>query len=126
MYKIIGLNYERETDTPSVYIGEGRSTEIVNAAYNHGKKLWDNGDCSKYIVVVALDGRVVDYNRPDQWNFRNFRGFQSETEHFPTWDYTSGKLPYRLKKYHEEEQKEFYERMFGVYERILKEEGVEL
>jgi len=84
MYKIIGINYERAMPSPSVIIRQGCSKEVLDEVYTHGKGLWDSGDCSKYLVALVKGKKIVDYNRPDYWNFENKSKFDKETDHFPS------------------------------------------
>lgn len=124
MYELIGINYERATETPSIIRIPGRTQEALTEVYNHGKSLWDGGDCSKYLVAVICSGKMVDYNRPDYWNFENKRKFTEETSHFPDWDYAADSCPYKDRKFHDGEAQEYITRMCGTYQEILKQEGV--
>jgi len=126
MYKIIGINYERATSSPSVIIRQGRSKEVLDEVYKHGKRLWDNGDCSKYLVALIRGNKIVDYNRPDSWNFENKNNFDKETGHFSTWDYEENPCPYKDRPFYEGEMQEHLKRYCVVYTEILIEEGVEL
>jgi hypothetical protein len=123
MYEIIGINYERGSVAPSIIHRPGRTPEIISEVYEHGKKLWDGGDCSKYLVALMMSGRVVDYNRPDYWNFENRKKFNEETSHFPTWDYQESPCPYKDKEYRDGESQEYLTFMCGVYQNILNQEG---
>ena len=87
---------------------------LRKADYNHGKKLWDDGNCSKYLVALIMDGVVVDYNRPDYWNFKNPAKYAEETKHFSTWDYQKNSCPYKDRAHHEGESKEYISRMCKV------------
>ena len=123
MYEIIGINYERGTSTPSIIRMPGRTSEILNEVYNHGKALWDAGDCSKYLVALLLNGKMVDYNRPDYWNFGKKTKFDEETSHFPNWDYAKTPCPYEDRIHHNGESQEYLMRMCKTYQEILQEEG---
>jgi hypothetical protein len=124
MYEIIGINYERAQSAPSVIRKQGRTPEILNEVYEHGKALWDSSDCSKYLVALFLNGKMLDYNRPDSWNFENRRKFNEETSHFTDWDYSADPCPYKDRKHHEGEARKFYARMCATYQKIMREDGV--
>ena len=123
MYEIIGINYERNNDTPSIIRRQGRTPEILNEVYEHGKSLWESGACSKYLVALIKSGKMMDYNRPDYWGFKNKNMYDEETSHFPTWDYNENSCPYTDRKYHEGEAHDFMILMCRSYQEILKDEG---
>ena len=124
MYEIIGINYERSQTTPSVFRKQGRTLDILNEAYQHGKELWDSGDCSKYLIALFHCGKMVDYNRPDYWNFSNIRKYDEEISHYSYWNYSLNPCPYKDRKHHEGEVIEYYARMCEIYQKILEQEGV--
>ena len=123
MYEIIGINYERSDKEPSIIRKRGRTSEILNEVYEHGRSLWESGKCSKYLVALIKSGKMVDYNRPDYWNFGNKKKFDEETEHFPAWDYDKIRCPYKESIHRNGEAHDFLIYMCKVYQDILKEEG---
>lgn len=94
MYEIIGINYERRSYKPDIIYRQGRTYEILSEIYEHGKNLWNADDCSKYLIALLKNDEIVDYNRPDYWNFENKQKFKIETEHFASWDYNKNICPY--------------------------------
>jgi len=122
MNGIIGINYERDSDKADIFVSETRTRKDIERAYRHGKNLWDNGKCSKYLIAVIIDGKVVDYNRPDSWNFISKQPFDRETSHFPEWDYEKDPCPYKGKRGMGVERS--LKHMCDAYQRILVDEGV--
>ena len=124
MYEVIGINYERNTLSPSVIRVRGRTSKVLNNVYEYGRELWDSGICSKYLVALVYRGKLVDYNRPDYWNFEKKNKFTEETSHFSYWDYNLNPCPYSDKKYHNGEAHKYMSRMLNAYHFILMQEGV--
>ena len=96
----------------------------MNRAYEHGKALWDAGDCSKYIVVLVRNNKVVDYNRPDYWNFERHDKFVEETSHFSDWNYRIKSCPYKESLHYIGTAKAYLKRMCKTYQEILEDEGI--
>ena len=96
-YEIIGVNYERFNENPTIIRIEGRTKEAFQKVYAHGKKLWKNRDCSKYIIGLIYNGNIVNYARPDRYNFEiAVKEFSKEkiTDDFTDWNYENGPYPY--------------------------------
>jgi hypothetical protein len=122
MYEIIGINYERAQAAPSVFRRQGRTPDVLDGAYQHGKDLWDGGNCSKYIVALFYHGEMVDYNRPDYWSFKNKPKYTYETRHFTHWDYSLDLCPYKERYDYDGEARKYLTQMCATYQEIIEEE----
>ena len=61
--------------TPQFLALAGVTWDNYYELYNYGKRLWDEENCSKFVIGVVADTdngrRLVGYVRPDKWNFEN-------------------------------------------------------
>ena len=126
MYELIGYNYERSSKHLDIIRRKDRTKESLEEIYNHAEVLLNSGECSKYLLVLVFNGNVVDYNRVDYW-YQTKKAkamFLEETNHYPSWDYSSGICPYQDRPHHEGESKEYMERRCSAFESVMKDDGI--
>ena len=126
MYELIGYNYERSSEHLDIIRRKERTNESLGEIYNRAKALLDSGKCSKYLLVLVYNGKVVDYNRLDYWHSTKKAKsmFFEETSHFPTWDYSSGICPYEDRPHDEGGMQGYMTRRCSAFQSVMKDDGI--